>query len=92
MTKPAIDISDLDERDTDTLMAFWFRYQSGRHYRELFPDGGKGSKRATADLANYASNQGVAKSCRLRGDVNTALMYESIAERIYANLPSFAQF
>jgi len=83
---------NLDCMEPDELMAFWSRHQRGRQYRELFPDGGKGTRRATADLANYASNIATAKRCRLRGDIETALMYEKIADRIYESLPSFAQW
>lgn len=36
---------------------FWMKHQQGKRYRELFPNGGKGTKRAAADLANYASNK-----------------------------------
>jgi hypothetical protein len=74
------------------LMEFWNKHQNGRNYRALFPTGGAGTKRATADLANYASNTAAARGCRLRGDINSALMYEGIAERIYGNLPTFAQW
>ncbi len=82
---------DCDAGGAPYLMAFWFRYQGGQGYRELFPAGGKGTKRATADLANYASNKATAMSCRLRGDINTAVMYEDICDRIYARLPDWAK-
>lgn len=76
----------------DELMAFWAKHQRGRRYRDLFPAGGEGTKRATADLANYASNKAVAMKCRIRGDIATALEYEQIADRIYAQLPAFARW
>lgn len=78
---------NLDCETPETLMQFWFRHQSGRAYRDLFPQGGRGTKRATADLANYASNKATAMRCRAGGDINGALMYEGIADRIYAGLP-----
>lgn len=80
-------IPNLDCDASLDLMAFWQRYQAGRNYLELIPQGGKGSKRAVANLANYASNLHTARTCRLRGEIGTAQMYESICERIYKNLP-----
>lgn len=78
--------------DSDQLMAFWAKHQSGRQYRDIFPDGGKGTKRAVADLANYASNLATARQCRARGDINTAKSYEAICEKIYRALPQFAKW
>jgi len=76
----------------DALMSFWGRHQGGRASRELFPDGGAGTRRATAELANYASNKATAMRCRLAGDIGAALTYEGICERIYAALPAFARW
>ena len=83
-------IPNLDH--SDDLMTFWAHYQRGRNYRELFPDGGKGTKRATANLACYASNKHAAIHCREHGDVKNALMYESICDRIYNELPESARW
>ena len=87
-----LNLDGLDGADADSLMAFWNRYQRGRHYRDFFPGGGKGTKRATADLANYASNKATAMGCRARGDAAGALMYEGIADRIYKGLPPAARW
>jgi hypothetical protein len=73
-------------------MAFWQHHQNGRRYRDLFPQGGKDTKRATGDLANYASNLHTAQQCRSRGDIASALAYEEICESIYAALPGFAKW
>jgi hypothetical protein len=83
---------NLDCVDASELMPFWNRHKRGKNYRELFPNGGKGTKRATADLANYASNKHAAMFCRRNGDVTSALMYENICDRIYDALPDFAQW
>jgi hypothetical protein len=83
---------NLDCVPTEELMAFWNTHQSGRAYRELFPQGGKGTKRAAADLANYASNAHAARYCRERGDIGTAVMYENICDTIYRGLPAFARW
>jgi len=76
----------------DALLSFWHKHQAGRAYRELFPEGGEGTKRAAADLASYASNKATAMQCRARGDIGAALTYEGICERIYAALPAFARW
>lgn len=83
---------NLDAMSADDALAFWFKHQRGRKYREIFPKGGRSTKRATADLANYASNISTAKTLRLRGDIGTASYYESIAERIYSKLPEDARW
>lgn len=85
---------NLDDYSTDSadLFAFWAKHQNGRRSRELFPDRPKGSRRATADLANYAANKGTAMGCRLRGSILAAQYYESICERIYKTLPDFARW
>lgn len=87
---PASELN-LDCANQDYLMSFWAHYQRGRHHKQLFPEGGRGTSRATADLACYASNKATAMSCRLRGDINTAIMYEGICDRIYAALPEWAR-
>lgn len=79
-----------DKMSPEELTRFWYKHQRGRGYRVLFPDGGAGSKRATADLANYASNKATAMQCRKRKDIDSARMYERIADDIYSTLPPAA--
>jgi hypothetical protein len=50
------------------------------------------TRRATADLANYAINLATAMQCRLRGEIETALTYEAIVDSIWAKLPDFARW
>lgn len=83
---------DCDFTDSSDLMAFWYKHQRGQNAREIFPDGGKGTRRAVADLANYASNLATARQCRARGDISTAQAYEGICQRIYEKLPAFARW
>lgn len=85
-------VPNLDGQTPADLLEFWHRHNRGRKVRELFPTGGKGSRRATADLANYASNKATAMQCRLRGDIAVALSYETICDRIYSELPEGAQW
>jgi len=76
----------------DELMGFWAQYQFGRKYLELFPEGGKGARQATAELARYASYKATAQKCRLEGAASAAQMYEAICEQIYLSLPEFAKW
>lgn len=82
-----IDPSDLWEiwKRTNTVRPIAFACQ-------LFPDAPKGFVRVTKDLGNYAANKATAMQCRLRGDINAALMYEGICERIYNDLPEYARW
>ena len=77
---------NLDAEAPTALMEFWAKQQNGRHALALFPEGGRGTMVATRDLANYASNKATAMLCRERGDIERATYYESICDRIYAQL------
>lgn len=87
-------MKNLDAMPSDELMRFWNVWQRPtRNGAELLFDGRhKGYIRAAKDVANYASNKATAMQCRLRGDIQTALMYEGICERIYQSLPEFARW
>jgi hypothetical protein len=80
-------MENLDCLPQSELMEFWQTHQGGRKYRLIFPDGGTGTMRAVADLANYAANKATAMACRERGQIQTAMQYESICDSIYAGLP-----
>lgn len=84
-------VPNLDSMQSDELMEFWMRHQRGRGYKLLFPTGGKGTRIATGDLAAYAANAATARSCRLRGDIRAALIYERICDNIYSDLPDWAR-
>jgi hypothetical protein len=83
---------NLDAMHTDDLWEFWKTHQNGRKYRDLFPAGGTGSKRAAGDLACYASNKATAQGLRVKGDIQRAIVYEDICQRIYDRLPEFARW
>jgi hypothetical protein len=83
---------NLDAMDAAELSAFWVRHHGGIRVKELFPEGGEGTKTATRDLAHYAINKAVAMKCRARGDITAALTYETICDRIYKTLPAFAHW
>lgn len=59
--------------------------------RRLFPDRPRGYRRAATQLSSYAWNKLTAMRCRGRGEINTALVYERICDRIYSQLPPFAK-
>ena len=83
---------DCDYTDGMDLIKFSTLHQNGRGSRDLFPEGGKDTRRATTLLALYAGNKGTAMLCRERGDVPTALYYERICDGIYQKLPNFARW
>jgi hypothetical protein len=85
-------VPNIDAMEQADLMRFWNRHQRGIDSRAMFPDGGKGTKTATADLANYAANKAAAISCRTSGNIQAALVYEGICERIYERLPVWARW
>lgn len=85
-------VPNLDAMSADDLMKFWFKHQRGWKRTELFPAGGKGTQHATALLSAYASNKATAITCRERGDIEAAMIYEGIADRIYGELPDFARW
>lgn len=74
------------------LMTFWQKHQRGRACAELFPQGGKGTRKACADLANYASNKATETRARLEGRMSDAQVFGNICERIYNKLPQFARW
>lgn len=84
-------VPNLDAMTADELMTFWVEHQRGRGRARLGLHG-RGSVNATADLANYASNKATAISCRLRGDITAATVYETIADNIYERLPISARW
>jgi len=92
-----LDYSDLnfDSMSIDELWEFWKQSNSVRPIalaRKLFPDAPKGYVRTAKDLGNYASNKATAMQLRLAGQINSALTYEKICDRIYDELPEYAKW
>lgn len=83
-------VPNLDAMSSEDLMAFWKRYArpSRKDAEALVGDRRRGFTTISGSLAGYASNKATAITCRLRGDVNAALVYERICEVIYEKLPS----
>lgn len=82
-----INVPNFDAMPPTELMNFWFDHQRGRNSKDIFPDGGKGSRTITARLAGYASNKATAMRCRENGQIVAALVYERICDDIYNRLP-----
>jgi hypothetical protein len=85
-------VPNLDGMSPDELGKFWARHQRGWKRKYLFPVGGWGTSKATAALANYAINKTTAMSCRARGDIQAAEIYEKVCENIYSALPEWARW
>lgn len=91
MVEPTPNVPNLDAMSQDELMQFWMQHQRGRG-RKALGLSGKGSVNTVGLLACYASNKATAMSCRLRGDIQSALVYEGIADNIYQRLPAQARW
>ena len=85
---------NLDGETDPDLMEFWSvaSRNPGIVGKLLFPSQNKGRMRATRDLANYASNKATAMTCRVRGDIQAAKIYEHCADLCYNDLPEWAKW
>lgn len=59
--------------------------------KRWFP-GVKGQYAHARAMRNYLWNKSTAMGCRLRGEIQTALQYEAICDRIYGELPAVARW
>ncbi len=85
---------NLDEIDSAELYAFVDATKgSGRRRtaRRMFK-GEKLSVQAVDSLHNYAYAKATAIAHRMRGDIKTAMHYESNCYRIYNDLPEYARW
>lgn len=85
---------NLDGENEDDLMKFWHlvSYHPIIAGRIMFPTLPACYATAASALAAYAVNKATAMTCRARGDIQAAQIYEGICERIYADLPEFARW
>ncbi len=85
-----VNVPNLDGMAKSELMAFWSKYrsQSRKLAAELIGDKRRGYVTLANKLANYACNKAVAMDCRLKGNIAAAVIYESVCERIYDDLPT----
>jgi hypothetical protein len=84
----------MESQDREALWTFWSKAHSHpkRIGMILFPTKPRGYITATMDIAHYACNLSVAIQCRLRGEIQAALIYEGICDNIYKILPPFARW
>ncbi len=81
-------VPNLDCLSSEELMDLWFRYSRATRKEAADLVGRrKGYTSIVGDLAHYAANKATAMSCRLRGEIQSALIYEGICDRIYDRLP-----
>jgi len=88
-------IPNLDAMTSADLWAFHTKYQRGSKRSDcaaLLGSKFHGYTVIAADLSAYAANKATAQDCRERGDIESALMYEGICERIYNDLPAPARW
>jgi len=86
-------VPNLDGYPQDNLMSFWNVTRHGWDLaRFLFPSRPERYVTATYDLGHYAANKATAMSCREKGDIPAALVYESICQTIYNRLPGYARW
>lgn len=90
----AMSVPNLDCMDKDELTNLWseIHYHPIIEARKLFPDKFKGYVSVTQNLGCYAINKATAISCRLRGDIPSALKYETVCDNIYKELPAVARW
>lgn len=91
-TEPGINLDGFVDADEAWGVYETIRRRPLRCARELFPGRERGYVAATRSLGHYAANKGTAMRCRLRGDIQAALVYEHICEDIYSRLPEFARW
>jgi len=82
-------VPNFDAMDHDDLMDYWvkMRHPSRRMAEEVVGDRRPGYTLLARDLAAYAATKAAAMTCRVRGDIEAALVYELICEIIYKDLP-----
>lgn len=86
-------VPNLDEGLTrEKLWEFFERHKWPLRSSKLFPTRPPGYMAAERNLAHYACNKAVAMDCRERGDIQSAQLYEGIADRIYQQLPFYAKW
>lgn len=82
---------NLDDVPYDDLVDFTKKYKDGRNSRQLFP-GQRGSQAATRQMVKYAAVKMAARQARGNGNIEHALYFESMCDRIYNQLPGFAKW
>jgi hypothetical protein len=84
----------MESQDKEALWIFWNKVHDHpiKVGKILYPTKPRGYATATVDIAHYACNLSIAIQCRLRGEIQAALVYEGICDNIYKILPQFARW
>lgn len=87
-------VPNLDAMSEDELMVFYNKHRLHRRKdaEALVGDKRPGYTNIAGSLAHYSINKAVAMKCRREGNINGALCYENICERIYHRLPEDIQW
>lgn len=85
---------NLDAIPEDDLREFAksMHYLKRQEAALIFPGKPKGYVKASHMLENYAWNKLTAMILRKEGEINRAIEYENICQRIYDRLPEFARW
>ena len=83
-------VPNLDGMSDKDLMAFWSKYHrpTRKDAAALIGDTRKGYTSLAASLAAYAVNKATAMTCRAKGEIQGAEVYEKICELIFERLPA----
>ena len=85
-TKPFSFNMNLDDEQEVATFLDNFNSNKGRQLANEFGWTGTGSSTMVTLISHYAWNKSTAISCRLGGDIPTALSYEAICDKIYKQL------
>lgn len=88
-------MENLDSMTSDELWTFALAISGVRPIRkarELFPDKPERYVETTKRLSGYAANKAIAQQLRIAGKIDTAMIYETICDRIYRELPGYAKW
>lgn len=92
MTAQDLNLDAMADDDLEAFAVYCGTCRCRAHVaRELFPTRPAGYRRAASGLSHYAWNTLTARRCRANGEIDTARMYEDIADRIYRELPAWAK-
>lgn len=82
-------VPNLDAMSNDELGKFWSKYSrcTRKDAAALIGDRRTGYVKLASALANYAINKATAQTCRARGDIQAAQVYETTCDRIHDELP-----
>lgn len=87
------DVPNFDAMSADDLWAFWqLTLLATRADAAAVVGKFPGYTKVYRNLGHYAANKATAMRARVRGDIISAQMYESICDRIYERLPTHVRW